>query len=44
MGDTPTDSLEYRTIFAVGMTLFLAAFMLNVLGAWLQNRFREVYE
>ncbi|OGY31066.1 MAG: phosphate ABC transporter permease subunit PstC [Candidatus Andersenbacteria bacterium RIFCSPHIGHO2_02_FULL_45_11] len=44
MGDTPTDSLEYRTIFAVGMTLFLGAFMFNVLGAWLQNRFREIYE
>lgn len=44
MGDTPTGSLEYRTIFAVGMTLFVCAFILNIFGSWLQNRFREIYE
>ena len=44
MGDTPTSSLEYKTIFAVGMTLFLATFILNALGSWLRERFHEVYE
>ncbi|HLD25968.1 MAG TPA: phosphate ABC transporter permease subunit PstC [Candidatus Andersenbacteria bacterium] len=44
MGDTPTGSLEYRTIFAVGMTLFVATFILNAFGAWLRSRWQEAYE
>lgn len=34
MGDTPQDSLEYRTSIAVGMLLFLMTFVLN----WLAHR------
>lgn len=44
MGDTPTGSLEYRTIFAVGMTLFVVTFILNAGGAWLRGRWQETYE
>jgi phosphate transport system permease protein len=43
MGDTPTGTLEYRTIFAVGMLLFLGTFLLNLASAWLRERFREEY-
>ena len=43
LGDTPQGTLEYRTIFAVGMLLFLGTFFLNVLSAWLRERFREEY-
>jgi phosphate transport system permease protein len=43
LGDTPQGTLEYRTIFAVGMLLFLGTFLLNVLSAWLRERFREEY-
>ena len=32
MGDVPVDSLEYRTIFAVGAALFLLTFGLNLIG------------
>jgi phosphate transport system permease protein len=32
MGDTPAGTLEYRTIFAVGATLFLLTFAMNVLS------------
>lgn len=32
MGDTPTGTLEYRTIFAVGSALFVFTFVMNVLG------------
>ncbi len=32
MGDTPAGTLEYRTIFAVGTTLFIFTFFMNVLG------------
>lgn len=43
MGDTPQGTLEYRTIFAVGMLLFLGTFILNLASAWLRERYREEY-
>ena len=43
-GDVPTGSLEYKTIFAVGATLFLITFVMNVFAIRLVRRFREVYE
>ena len=43
LGDTPAGTLEYRTIFAVGMLLFLGTFTLNLASAWLRERFREEY-
>jgi phosphate transport system permease protein len=43
LGDTPAGTLEYRTIFAVGMLLFLSTFVLNMISIWLRNRFREEY-
>jgi len=42
-GDTPAGTLEYRTIFAVGIVLFLMTFALNLLSDWLRRRFREEY-
>lgn len=44
LGDTPTGSLEYQTIFAVGSTLFVITFMLNLFSHWFVKRFREVYD
>jgi phosphate transport system permease protein len=43
LGDTPQGTLEYRTIFAVGMLLFLGTFVLNLVSAWLRERYREEY-
>ena len=43
LGDTPAGTLEYRTIFAVGMLLFLMTFALNFISNWLRRRFREEY-
>ncbi|MDX6534506.1 MAG: phosphate transport system permease protein [Gaiellales bacterium] len=43
-GDVPTGSTEYKTIFAVGMTLFVATFVMNVVANRLVARYREVYE
>ncbi len=43
LGDTPQGTLEYRTIFAVGMLLFAITFGLNLLSTWLRDRFREAY-
>ena len=43
-GDVPTGSIEYKTIFAVGATLFVMTFVMNVVSIRLVRRFREVYE
>ena len=43
LGDTPAGTLEYRTIFAVGMLLFVSTFVLNLISNWLRDRFREEY-
>lgn len=44
LGDTPTGTLEYKTIFAAGMSLFVVTFAFNILSYLLRKRFREVYE
>lgn len=44
LGDQPTDSTGYRTIFAVGSLLFVITFALNVISRKIVKRFREVYE
>lgn len=43
LGDTPTGTIEYNTIFAAGMTLFIFTFVLSIISHWLKQRFREVY-
>ena len=43
LGDTPAGTVEYRTIFAVGMLLFVTTFVLNLISNWLRERFREEY-
>ena len=43
LGDTPQGTIEYRTIFAVGMLLFVMTFSLNLISTWLRERFREEY-
>ncbi len=43
LGDTPTGTLEYRTIFAVGTTLFVSTLSINLVSQWLRKRFREKY-
>jgi phosphate transport system permease protein len=43
-GDAPTGSIEYKTIFVVGFTLFLMTLVLNLASIGLVRRFRQVYE
>jgi len=38
LGDTPTGTLEYRTIFAVGLSLFLMTLGLNIFSHRLRRR------
>jgi phosphate transport system permease protein len=44
LGDTPAGSTAYKTIFAVGTTLFAMTLGLNVLSHRIVRRFRERYE
>ena len=44
IGDVPTGSIEYKTIFAVGLTLFVITFAMNVLSIRLVRKYREIYE
>jgi len=41
MGDTPTGTIEYRTIFVIGTLLFLITFLMNVGSYRLARRFRR---
>jgi phosphate transport system permease protein len=43
-GDVPTGSIEYKTIFAVGLTLFVITLVMNLISIRLVRKFREVYE
>lgn len=43
LGDTPHGTVEYGSIYAVGMTLFIITFLLNILAQYVARRFREEY-
>ena len=44
LGDTPFGTIEYRTIFAVGLLLFTVTLAMNIGSRFVLRRFREVYE
>lgn len=44
LGDAPAGSIQYRALFAVGMTLFLMTLVMNVVSQMLLRRFRDVYQ
>ncbi|WP_217647120.1 phosphate ABC transporter permease subunit PstC [Planctomicrobium piriforme] len=44
LGDTPAGSIEYKSLYAVGLTLFCITLLMNVLSQWWMHRFREVYQ
>ena len=43
-GDVAQGSVGYKTIFAVGLTLFVITLVLNAISIRLVRRFRQVYE
>jgi phosphate transport system permease protein len=43
-GDAATGSIAYKTIFAVGFTLFVICLVLNLVSIRLVNKYRQVYE
>ena len=44
LGDQPTGSIGYKTIFAVGITLFVMTLVMNIISIRLVRKYREVYE
>lgn len=42
-GDLSYDSIDYNSIFAIGLTLFLITLLLNIISRVVTNRFREEY-
>jgi phosphate transport system permease protein len=44
IGDQATGTIGYKTIFAVGATLFAITFVMNLISIRLVRRYREVYE
>lgn len=42
-GDISRGTIDYNSVFAIGLTLFLATFLLNVASNIITRRFREVY-
>jgi phosphate transport system permease protein len=43
LGEAPVGSLEYNTIFAVGLVLFAMTLFMNLFGFWIVRRYRETY-
>jgi phosphate transport system permease protein len=43
-GDVPTGSIEYKTIFAAGTTLFILTLIFNVIAIRFVRKYRQVYE
>jgi len=43
-GDLSYASMDYNSIFAIGLVLFLVTLLLNILSQRIVRRFREVYE
>ncbi len=44
MGDVEQNSIEFRSIFAAGITLFVFTFVLNTISAKVKRKFQHKYE
>jgi len=44
LGDVQHGSIEYKTIFAAGITLFIFTFILNTISYWIKKKYQEKYE
>jgi phosphate transport system permease protein len=43
IGETAQGSIEFQSLFAVGATLFVMTFALNLLSTWVVRRYRTAY-
>jgi phosphate transport system permease protein len=44
LGDTPQNSIQFKSLFAVASVLFVMTFVLNVISNRVIARFRNAYE
>ena len=44
LGDAPNGTLAFRTLFAVGLSLFVITLCMNLLSQFIVRKFREAYE
>ncbi len=44
LGEAPFGSIEYNTIFAVGLLLFFITLLMNLIGSLVVNKWRQKYE
>ncbi len=42
-GDLSYDTIDYNSLFAIGLTLFVITLVLNVISRTIVSRFRESY-
>lgn len=42
-GDLSYGSIDYNSVFAIGLTLFLLTLILNLISTYITRRFREIY-
>ncbi len=43
-GDLSYGSMDYKSLFSLGLVLFLVTLMLNIISNYITERFREVYQ
>ena len=43
-GETPQGSVEYNSIFAVGLLLFFLTFLMNIFGRFIVTKYAQNYE
>ncbi|NGM69294.1 phosphate ABC transporter permease subunit PstC [Natronolimnobius sp. AArcel1] len=43
-GDASVGSIGYQSLFAIGLTLFVMTFLMNVFSMWIRSRYREEYQ
>jgi phosphate transport system permease protein len=43
-GDLSYNSIDYTSLFAIALMLFLVTLVLNLVSQWVVKRFREQYE
>ena len=43
-GDTPAGTIEYKSLYAVGLCLFCVTLGMNIVSQWIMRRYREVYQ
>ncbi len=44
ISDVAVDSIQYQSLFAVGLTLFVMTLAMNVFSQWIRSRYREEYD